>query len=143
MPSRALRPALPADLPALVALDTVAASDRQRRADISNWLAQGWLFVAERDDKIAGYGVLHNHFFGRSFLQLVMVAIASRRQGVATELLSHALQLCRSAQLWTSTNQSNLAMQALLAQSGFVRSGIIDNLDPGDPELIFCATVSR
>ena len=39
--------------------------------------------------------------------------------------------------LWTSTNQSNAPMCALLSRLGFILSGQIDNLDDGDPELVF------
>jgi hypothetical protein len=39
--------------------------------------------------------------------------------------------------LWTSTNQSNQAMRLLLPRLGFIESGRIDNLDEGDPELVF------
>jgi hypothetical protein len=31
-------------------------------------------------------------------------------------------------------------MQALFEKVGFERRGIIHNLDPGDPELIYCGT---
>ena len=44
--------------------------------------------------------------------------------------------------LFTSTNQSNTPMQALLALLGYVRSGVIDNLDPGDPELVYFLDLS-
>jgi HicA toxin of bacterial toxin-antitoxin, len=42
--------------------------------------------------------------------------------------------LCSSDQ-FSSTNRSNVPMQALFGKVGFERSGIIHNLDPGDPEL--------
>jgi hypothetical protein len=35
--------------------------------------------------------------------------------------------------LFASTNESNVPMQALLDSLGYVQSGIINNLDPGDP----------
>ena len=35
------------------------------------------------------------------------------------------------------TNRSNLPMQRLLLNAGFVASGQIDNLDDGDPEQVF------
>jgi len=39
--------------------------------------------------------------------------------------------------VFTSTNESNAPMRALLGQCGYKPSGSIDNLDPGDPELVF------
>ena len=41
------------------------------------------------------------------------------------------------AKLFTSTNQSNAAMHAFCAAAGFVRSGVIENLDDGDPEIVY------
>ena len=35
-------------------------------------------------------------------------------------------------------DESNGAMRNLLVQSGFEPSGIIHNLDPDDPELVYC-----
>tara|TARA_R110002124_G_scaffold114535_13_gene269305 strand:- start:12299 stop:12733 length:435 start_codon:yes stop_codon:yes gene_type:complete len=143
MSAVALRPALPADEPALVALDVLTTSEPQRIGEIQYWLSQGWVSVAECDDTVVGYGVLHNHFYGRSFLELVMVASPHRRKGIGSVLVRHALQICQSTELWSSTNQSNHAMQGLLDRLGFVRSGIIENLDPDDPELIYRAVRPR
>jgi hypothetical protein len=44
---------------------------------------------------------------------------------------------CKEQKVFTSTNESNKAMQALLSQLNYKRSGIIENLDEGDPELIY------
>ena len=38
--------------------------------------------------------------------------------------------------LFTATNQSNLPMQHRLESLGYVRSGVILDLDPDDPELV-------
>jgi ribosomal protein S18 acetylase RimI-like enzyme len=136
-----IRPALPADEVALAALDPIAASDLQRLADIRRWLAQGWVEIAVLNGTLAGYSVLHDHFFGRRFLELAMVGVGFRNKGVGSALITHALSKSHAAELWTSTNQSNLAMQRLLTRLGFVQSGTIENLDAGDPELIFRAVV--
>lgn len=39
--------------------------------------------------------------------------------------------------LFTSTNLSNLPMQSLLSKSGYELSGVIHNLDVGDPEIVY------
>ncbi len=44
---------------------------------------------------------------------------------------------CTTQRLFTSTNRSNAAMQAFLPKLGYIPSGVVDNLDEGDPELIF------
>jgi RimJ/RimL family protein N-acetyltransferase len=43
----------------------------------------------------------------------------------------------KDQKLFTSTNESNKPMQALLDQLGYERSGIVENLDEADPELIY------
>jgi hypothetical protein len=45
--------------------------------------------------------------------------------------------LCRTEKLFTSTNRSNTPMQSLLARTKFSQSGIVHNLDDGDPEIIY------
>ena len=76
-------------------------------------------------------------FFHQPFIEFVMVAEANRRRGYGRALVDHCVSLSPAAKVWTSTNESNGAMQALLAKAGFILSGRVDNLDPGDPELIF------
>ena len=51
--------------------------------------------------------------------------------------MQHMEQTCTTAKLFTSTNQSNAPMQALLNKLGYRQSGFIENLDEGDPELIY------
>ena len=43
----------------------------------------------------------------------------------------------QSDDLFTSTNESNSHMQHVLGKLGYERSGIIHNLDPGDPEIVY------
>jgi hypothetical protein len=42
-----------------------------------------------------------------------------------------------TADVFTSTNESNLPMQALLNSEGWVLSGKLVGLDDGDPELVY------
>ena len=58
-------------------------------------------------------------------------------RGVALRLLQAAVTACDTAKLFTSTNQSNVAARRLMAKAGFVPSGMIENLDEGDPELVY------
>lgn len=60
-----------------------------------------------------------------------------RRRGAGTALVQHLESLCQTPKLFTSTNLSNLAMQSLLAKLGYELSGVIHNLDEGDPELVY------
>ncbi|MDQ2305679.1 GNAT family N-acetyltransferase, partial [Pseudomonas aeruginosa] len=65
------------------------------------------------------------------------VAPDCRRRGIASALLRQARDDCRGDRLFTSCNRSNLPMRRLLEREGFQPSGVIDNLDEGDPELVF------
>jgi len=68
---------------------------------------------------------------------MLYVNPAYRRQGCGEMLMVHMEKACRTNKLFTSTNQSNKPMQALLEKLGFTLSGRIENLDPGDPELVY------
>jgi len=136
-PAVRIRAAVCTDLPALIALDSVAADDPRRAVQIGQWLTDGHMHVAELDDTLAGYRVQHRHFFGEAFIEMLMVAAPLRGHGVGSALLLHATSCSAGARLFTSTNQSNANMQRLLAAAGFQQCGIVHGLDEGDPELIY------
>ncbi len=137
MGSLVIRPAGTDDIAALVALDSFANAGNDRADEIVNWVAAGRCTCATIDGNPAGYAVVHRHFFGHPMLEVVMVSTEHRRQGVGEALIRHAIETAPGPVLWTSTNQSNAPMQALLARLGFQRSGFIEGLDDGDPELIY------
>ena len=133
-----IRAASSDDVADLIAADPDAQIDAGRRAQIGEWVDAGHCFVAERGGRLVGYSVLNREFFDSFFIKLVAVAEAERRTGVGTAMLKHLIALLPPGEkLWTSTNQSNAPMRALLPRLGFVPSGQIDNLDGGDPELVF------
>ena len=133
-----IRAASSDDVADLIATDPYAQIDAGRQAQIAEWVNAGHCFVAERDGRLVGYSVLNREFFDSFFIKLVAVAEAERRTGVGTAMLKHLIALLPPGEkLWTSTNQSNAPMRALLPRLGFVPSGQIDNLDGGDPELVF------
>ena len=81
---------------------------------------------------------LTTSFFHAPYVEMLMVAAAARRSGVGLALLGHCTMLVGDGEkLWSSTNRSNAPMQALFARAGFMPSGIVENLDEGDPELIY------
>ncbi|HFZ1933002.1 GNAT family N-acetyltransferase [Serratia marcescens] len=132
-----VRLATETDVAALIALDSVAEHEPQRAAQIRAWCGQGDCYLAEEQDVVMGYGVLHYHFFGCGFIEMLMVGERYRRRGVGQALITALKSHCRHPKLFTSTNRSNLPMQRRLLNAGFVASGQIDNLDDGDPEQVF------
>ena len=125
------------DVEELLALDSVARTDAQRRTQIRTWISEGQTFVAHHDGRIVGYGVLQHSFFGRAFIAMVYVDPSERRRGLGTRIVEHLEQRAETPRVFTSTNQSNVPMQRLLERLGYERSGSIENLDPGDPELVY------
>lgn len=133
-----IRPAARTDIAALITVDPVALTDIDRRQSLARWAAAGQCHVAEREGRVVGYVALTRSFFHQPFVELLIVAQDDRRSGVGLALIEH----CKTAtagepKLWSSTNRSNAPMRALLAKSGFIESGVIENLDEGDPEMIF------
>ena len=111
------------------------------RARSRDWydvaVRSGDVLVATLDGKFAGFAIHHRHFFERDFLSLLVVEPMCRRRGVASSLLAAVERRCDARELFTSTNRSNAVMLSALTRWGFVPSGRIDNIDPGDPELVF------
>jgi GNAT superfamily N-acetyltransferase len=134
-----IRPATGADAALIASIDAAsgAPQDAHRAALVPTLLAFGMSWIAEADSAAAGYAIVSKRFFSRPFVELLVVAPAHRRQGVGEALMARCEEAHDGGALFTSTNQSNTAMQALMAKAGYGASGIIYNLDPGDPELVF------
>ncbi len=126
-----------ADQDAILSIDHIAGREPARIACIERSLTSATCLVAAGDGGVLGYAVLEYTFFGNGFISMLYVAETARRQGVGTALMKAVTSRCRTRKLFTSTNRSNLPMQALLAALGYVPSGIIENLDVGDPELVY------
>lgn len=133
-----IRPAGRADITALIAIDPLSLTEPTRRESIAHWAAGGQCHLALRLEKPIGYVALTRDFFHQPFIEMLIVAEADRRSGVGIALIEHCKGLVAVGEkLWSSTNRSNTPMRALFAKAGFIESGIVENLDEGDPELIF------
>ncbi|HEX7314020.1 MAG TPA: GNAT family N-acetyltransferase [Pyrinomonadaceae bacterium] len=132
-----IRPAVENDIKALCALDLIARQEEERREFIRREVASGNCFVAVMDETVIGYGVLNYTFYDNGHIDMLYVDAEHRRRGAGAALLRHMETLCRTPKLFTSTNLSNLRMQSLLAKSGYELSGVIHNLDEGDPEIVY------
>lgn len=144
--SRQFRRACPGDIESLLKIDPVAEKDSCRRACIARSVGahECWV-VCETDNPgvLLGYGCLDRSFFGEWFISLVVVSSASRRSGVGRQIVSGLEHHAVAGKIFTSTNASNLPMRQLLINLGYQHSGMVENLAPGDPELIFVKFLSH
>ncbi|HEY7145528.1 MAG TPA: GNAT family N-acetyltransferase [Streptosporangiaceae bacterium] len=94
--------------------------------------------VAVEDGEVAGFVALKpGHFFGRDFVDLLLVASRWRRHGIGRALMRAALRSASTSRVFVSTNESNTPMRELLASEGWIPSGVLTGLDEGDPEHVF------
>jgi N-acetylglutamate synthase-like GNAT family acetyltransferase len=132
-----IREAYSSDIDEILDLDELARGEPIRANFLRGAVEHGSCLVADRAGRVLGYGVLDYSFYSQGFIPLVYVRSDSRRHGVGSELIRGLEARCVTQKLFTSTNYSNEPMKALLSQLGFVPSGIIHNLDPGDPEIVY------
>lgn len=132
-----IRLATEADTEALIEMDPVAETDPARGRMIRDQIAASACYVVMVDGAIGAYGILNYKFYDNGWVEMLYVDPRSRRRGMGSALMRHFADECRTAKLFTSTNESNVPMQQLLESIGFERSGVIDNLDEGDPELVY------
>ena len=131
------------DRDSIVALDRIADSDMNRVAFIERALWSEACIVADQNGSVVGYAVLEYTFYDQGFVSMLYVAETARRRGVGRTLVREIETRCRTLKLFTSTNESNGPMQALLASLGYAPSGVIHNLDAGDPELVYFLDLSE
>ncbi len=132
-----VRPAVESDVEVLCSFDMIAREGNARREFIRHSVASDTCFVAVSDGEVIGYGVLNYTFYYNGCIDMLYMHSNHRRRGAGTALLKHMESLCRTPKLFTSTNLSNLPMQSLLAKSEHVLTGVIHNLDEGDPEIVY------
>lgn len=134
-----IRRAVADDVDGIVRLHQFAADGDHGRAELlRRWVGLGQCLVHLDGGLVGGFAVVRPaHFFGRDFVELVMVDRARRRSGIGRGLLQAALVTAATEQVFTSTNSSNQPMRSLLRAEGWSFSGELDGLDEGDPELVF------
>lgn len=134
-----IRRAVAEDVGGILALDQFAALAYHGRAEfLRRCVDLGECLVFLNQGSVAGFAVVRSaHFFGRDFVDLVMVDPALRRSGIGRGLLRAALVTAGTEQVFTSTNTSNQPMRSLLRAEGWSFSGELAGLDEGDPELVF------
>jgi GNAT superfamily N-acetyltransferase len=125
------------DADQILAFDEVGEVDPGRRDFIRRVISAGTCYVAVDEGCVRGYAVFDYTFFEQGFVALLYVSATARRHRVGSALMQYLEDNCESPRLFTSTNLSNQPMQRLLARLGYKLSGVIHDLDEGDPELIY------
>lgn len=138
-----IRTANISDLEEILAFDPIGEADPGRIDFIRASIQQNECLIVAKHARIVGYGIMNYSFFGCGFISLVVTDPEFRREGVATTLLNKLEDSCNKEKLFLTTNQSNRPMQALAEKLGYCRSGIIENLDEGDPELVYFKRLAR
>jgi ribosomal protein S18 acetylase RimI-like enzyme len=137
-PTGQVRRATPGDLDAVLILDQLNPVGHERSELLSARVRSGECLLHERDGQLVGYLIMKSRgFFGRDFIELLVVATKERRTGVASRLLHEALSQSSTRQTFTSTNESNEAMIGLLREHNWTFSGQLEGIDEGDPEFVF------
>ncbi|MBE7123344.1 GNAT family N-acetyltransferase [Bacillus cereus] len=131
------------DLDSIVHIDVAVIEDDSRRNYIKHAIDEERCIIVKKDNSILGFLTYDTNFFGCTFLSLIIVSPTKRRQGHASSLISYMLSHSPTQKIFSSTNESNESMQKVFSANRFVRSGIIENLDEGDPEIIFHAKKLR
>ena len=138
-----IRKAVESDVESLCSIDTIARVDPSRHDYIRRRVREGRCYVltipdeSPDNERIVGYGVLTYEFYECGMIEMLMVDPNFRRDRFGSALVRHMETECRTAKLFTSTNESNAPMLGLLTSLGYQPSGIIQNLDAGDPELVY------
>jgi len=129
--------AMEKDLEMICTIDLVLLGNSRRRDFLANAVKADQCLIARSQDTIVGFGILERSFYGQGFISLLIVHPDYRKRGIATAVIQHIESICSTEKLFTSTNKSNLIAQQVFEVLGFVRSGYIENLDEGDPEIIY------
>lgn len=128
---------------AISQLDLKVLGSSIRAEYLQKSVAEDKVWVATTDGSVLGFVVINESFFGNAFIQLLIVEQDSRRQGIGSLLIKKIESISPTYKLFTSTNESNKAMQRLCESLGFIRSGYIENLDEGDPEIVYFKQLER
>ena len=126
------------DRDSLIAIDGKLAQDHVRLHFVLESISRSDCLLARVKEKPAGYAIFNKGFWGEhTFIWLLFISPEFRRRGIATSLIRYVESQCATPKLFTSTNQSNTPMQALMGRMGFLKTGLVENFDEGDPEVFY------
>src|SRR5260370_15246800 len=118
-----IRQAEETDTEAVTTLHQVPRHDSNRAAFIQRSIAGRNCYVATADEVPIGYSVLEYSFYENGFISVLYVHPEYRRMGIGEKLIRHLETVCRTPKMFTSTNRSNAAIQALLATLSYATTG--------------------
>jgi len=126
------------DLDAVLEFERRDPAGREYATLLATRVRSGEVLLFESSGRLLGYAVLRpTSFFDRDFVELLVVGAHDRRHGIGSLLLREAAAQSTTARIFTSTNRSNTPMIRLLEQMSWRRSGELEGIDDGDPELVF------
>ncbi len=125
------------DLDSLVQIDYQVIGNESRREEILQYIQQKRCLVVKEDKKYTGFLLFHTHFFDHTFVSLLIIDPEHRRKGYGSSLLNHVETISQTEKIFSSTNQSNQEMQRVFEVNGYAKSGLIENLDFGDSEIVY------
>lgn len=127
----------PIDLTAIAKIDKDIIGTDSRKTYLKKAIKEHKCLVVKTESLVVGYLVYSTTFFDCSFIDLVIVHPLERKKGYAKSLIAYFETISPTKKVFSSTNQSNQNMQKLFTSIGYVPSGFVDNLDEGDPEIIY------
>jgi len=125
------------ELTAITEIDKEVIGSDSRKAYLKKAIDEHKCLVAKKELVVVGFLVYTTKFFDCSFIELVIVHPLERKKGYAKSLMRYFEIISPTQKVFSSTNQSNKKMQKLFATIGYVTSGYVENLDEGDPEIIY------
>jgi ribosomal protein S18 acetylase RimI-like enzyme len=125
------------DLDDILKIDEEVIGNKSRCEYIRKAIEEERCIVANDKSLIAGFLIFDTHFFDCSIISLIIVRPTERRKGYATSLIEYFVNISPTKKIFSSTNKSNQTMQEVFKANGFLQSGFIENLDEGDPEIIY------
>ena len=116
----------------------VARSERTRTNFIHRAVSTRSCFVALEEKVVVGYGVMDYSFLENGYISMLHVADEARRRGIGSGPVGSMVKACNSEKLFAIVPPSNEPMQGLLEGLEFQRSGVIEDIAGGEPQLIYC-----
>lgn len=126
------------DYDSIIKIDHIAVKEESRKNLIKDALLKDEVSVVLCGSSITGYSITLPNFFGFPFIEMLYIDEKYRGKGLGNFLLQAITKNVQYEKIFTSTNQSNAQMKKLLLKQNWIRSGIIENLDNNDPELVYC-----